>query len=180
MYFLETQPTPRKTIFLDELPWLDTPQSGFISALEHFWNSWASYRSDVLLIVCGSAASWIINELINNRGGLHNRLTERIILKPFSISETETFLQEKGGNYDRYQLLELYMVNICEMKFSIKPYVITKAYADNLRNKMMVFRTETDTTKTLFLTIIAANGLAENQYSQNMVQDVLDMNALFD
>jgi uncharacterized protein len=378
--FLETQPTERKTIFLDELPWLDTPQSGFISALEHFWNSWANYRTDVLLIVCGSAASWIINELINNRGGLHNRLTERIWLQPFSLSETEAFLKLKNANYDRYQLLELYMViggipyyldnvqvnrsvaqnidrlffaeggvlameyanlyrslfndyekhtlivealsqkakgltrkeilaatqfpdggttttlleelaqsgfikrylpfgkdkrdalyqlidpftlfymsfvkdtmaegegawlsqldspkwqawsgyafeflcryhvknikkhlgigavyaeisnwrsqaksggaqidmlidrkdrviNVCEMKFSTQPYVITKAYADNLRNKMMVFKSETDTRKTLFLTIIAANGLADNQYAQNMVQDALDMNALFD
>ena len=72
------------------------------------------------------------------------------------------------------------VINICEMKFSVKPFTITKAYADNLRNKMTVFRTETDTTKTLFLTIIAANGLAENQYSQQIVQDSLDMNALFD
>ena len=378
--FLETQPTGKKTIFLDELPWLDTPQSNFVSALEHFWNSWASYRSDVLLVVCGSAASWIINELINNRGGLHNRLTERILLQPFTLTETEDFLKLKNGNYDRYQLLELYMVmggipyyldnvqvnrsvaqnidrlffvesgilateyanlyrslfneydkhttivealsqkvkgltrkeilaltklpdggtttkvldelaqsgfikkylpfgkgkrdalyqlidpftlfymsfvkdtmaegegawlaqldnpkwqawsgyafeflcryhvknikkhlgigsvyaeisnwrsqaksggaqidmlidrkdrviNLCEMKFSTKPFTITKAYADNLRHKMMVFKQETNTLKTLFLTIIAAHGLTENQYSQQLVQDALDMNALFD
>ena len=107
--FLEQKIEGKKVIFLDELPWLDTPQSGFISALEHFWNSWASARRDVLLIVCGSAASWIINKLINDRGGLHNRLTERIILKPFTLAETEAFLQSKGGNYDRYQLIELYM-----------------------------------------------------------------------
>ena len=378
--FLETKTTGKKTIFLDELPWLDTPQSNFIPALEHFWNSWATYRSDVLLIVCGSAASWIINELINNTGGLHNRLTERILLQPFSLTETEAFLHLKGGNYDRYQLLELYMaiggipyyldnvqvnrsvaqnidrmffvesgllameyanlyrslfndydkhtaivealsqkpkgltrkeilaitklpdggtttmileelaqsgfikrylpfgkgkkdalyqlidpftlfymsfvkdtlaegegawltqldspkweawsgyafeylcryhvknikkhlqiggvyaeistwrsqaksggaqidmlidrkdriINVCEIKFSTKPFVITKAYAENLRNKMMVFRTETGTNKTLFLTIIAAYGVAVNQYSQLYVQDTLDMNALFD
>jgi uncharacterized protein len=376
----EADTRPRKVIFFDELPWFDTRGSDFLSALEHFWNSWASYRTDVLLIGCGSAASWMINQLIHNHGGLHNRLTERIALQPFTLSETEAFLKSKGGNYDRYQLLELYMVmggipyyldnvqvnrsiaqnidrmffstngilsteyddlyrslfnnptkhiavvealtqkskgltrselleltdltdggstkkvldeleqsgfikkylpfgkgkrdalyqlidsftlfymsfvrntmaegegawlgqldspkwqawsgyafeylcryhvknikkhlqiggvyaeistwrsqaksggaqidmlidrkdkviNICEMKFSTKPFTITKAYADNLRNKMMVFRTETDTNKTLFLTIIAANGLAENQYSQQLVQDALDMNALFD
>jgi uncharacterized protein len=371
---------PRKVIFFDELPWFDGRGSDFLSALEHFWNSWASYRSDVLLIGCGSAASWMINELIHNHGGLHNRLTERIALQPFTLKETEEFIQSKGGNYDRYQLLELYMVmggipyyldnvqvnrsvaqnidrmffsingilsteyddlyrslfnnptkhiaivealtlkskgltrselldltklsdggstkkildeleqsgfikkylpfgkgkrdalyqlidpfslfymsfvkdtttegegawlaqldspkwqawsgyafeylcryhvksikkhlgisgvyaeistwrsqaksggaqidmlidrkdrviNVCEMKFSVKPFTITKAYSENLRNKMMVFRTETDTNKTLFLTIIAANGLVENQYSQQIVQDSLDMNALFD
>ena len=74
----EKQTSAKKVIFLDELPWLDTAQSNFVPALEYFWNSWASARTDVLLIVCGSAASWIINQLINNRGGLHNRLTERI------------------------------------------------------------------------------------------------------
>ena len=378
--FLETLPTPKKTIFLDELPWFDTPQSNFIAGLEYFWNSWASYRSDVVLIVCGSAASWIINELIGNRGGLHNRLTERIWLQPFSLAETEAFLKSKNGQYDRYQLMELYMVmggipyyldniqvnrsiaqnidrlffveggilsneyaflyrslfndyekhttivealsqkakgltrkeilaitqlpdggstttlleelaqsgfikrylpfgkdkrdalyqlidpftlfymsfvkdslaeeegawltqidspkweawsgyafeylcryhvksikkhlgigavyaeistwrsqaksggaqidmlidrkdriiNVCEIKFSTNPFVVTKAYADNLQNKMRVFKAETDTNKTLLLTIIAANGVAINQYSQIYVHDTLDMNALFD
>jgi uncharacterized protein len=377
---LETQKAKKKVIFLDELPWLDTPQSKFISALEYFWNSWASARTDVLLIVCGSAASWIINELINNRGGLHNRLTERILLKPFTLSETESFLKEKGGNYDRYQLLELYMaiggipyylesvqvnrsvaqnidrlffteggllateyanlyrslfnnyekhtmivealsqkakgltrkdllaltklpdggsmtnlleelqqsgfirrylpfgkskrevlfqlidpftlfyltfvkdskadmqgswlaqlnsprwqawsgyayeyicryhidaikkalgisgvyaeisawrskisekgaqidliidrndriINICEMKFSTKTYTITKSYAENLQNKLMAFRVETDTKKTLFLTMITTFGLTENEYSQRLVNDVIDMKALFE
>ncbi len=377
---LEQQNTTKKVIFLDELPWLDTPQSKFIAALEYFWNSWASARTDVLLIVCGSAASWIINELINNRGGLHNRLTERILLKPFTLSETETFLKEKGANYDRYQLLELYMaiggipyylesiqvnrsvaqnidrlffteggllateyanlyrslfnnyekhtaivealsnkakgltrkelvaltklsdggsmtnlleelqqsgfirrylpfgnskkevlfqlidpftlffltfvkdskadtngswiaqldspkwrawsgyafeyicryhvdalkkklgisgvyaeisawrskksekgaqidliidrndriINICEMKFSTKAYVITKEYADNLQNKLMAFRTETGTNKTLFLTMITTYGLVQNEYAQRLVNDSMDMTALFD
>lgn len=376
----EADTRPRKVIFFDELPWFDSRGSDFLSALEHFWNSWASYRTDVLLIGCGSAASWMINQIIHNHGGLHNRLTERIALQPFTLSETEEFLKSKGGVYDRYQLLELYMVmggipyyldnvqvnrsiaqnidrmffsingilsteyddlyrslfnnptkhiavvealtqkskgltrtelldltklpdggstkkvldeleqsgfikkylpfgkgkrdalyqlidpftlfymtfvkdtlaegegawltqidspkweawsgyafeylcryhvknikkhlgigavyteistwrsqaksggaqidmlidrkdrviNLCEIKFSTKPFTVTKAYAENLRNKMMVFRTETDTNKTLMLTIIAAYGVAVNQYSQLYVQDTLDMNALFD
>ncbi|MCU0345600.1 MAG: hypothetical protein MUC59_01570 [Saprospiraceae bacterium] len=376
---LENSGANKKAIFLDELPWLDTPQSNFIPALEYFWNSWASARTDVLLVVCGSAASWIINQLINNRGGLHNRVTERIFLKPFTIGESEAFLKSKGCAFDRYQLLELYMilggipfyleriqpnrsvaqnidrlffeeggqlsgeyvnlyrslfnryekhtaivevlsqkakgltrkeileltklpnggstttvleelqqsgfirrylpfgkghrdaqfqlvdpftlfylsfvkdskaqskgawlaqldspkwqawsgyafesvcwyhidaikkhlgisavyteistwrskngnpgaqidllidrkdrvVNVCEIKFSTGLFSISKSYADNLRNKLMVFRTETGTRKTLFLTIISANGLAINEYSQQLVQDSLDMNALF-
>ena len=99
----------RKVIFFDELPWFDTHGADFLQSLEHFWNSWASLRSDVLLIACGSAASWMINQLIHNPGGLHNRTTERILLQPFTLAETEQFLQAKGGVYDRYQLLELYM-----------------------------------------------------------------------
>ena len=68
----------RLVVFIDELPWMDTPKSNFVSALEHFWTSWASARSDIKLIVCGSATSWMIDKLINNRGGLHNRLTHRM------------------------------------------------------------------------------------------------------
>ena len=87
--------TGKKVVFLDELPWMDTPKSKFLMGLEHFWNSWGSARRDVLLIVCGSAASWMIKNLLNNRGGLHNRVTGRIKLEPFSLGETEDFLQYK-------------------------------------------------------------------------------------
>jgi len=369
----------RKVVFFDELPWFDVYGSDFIQALEHFWNAWASMRSDVLLIGCGSAASWMINQLIHNPGGLHNRITERILLQPFSLAETEEFMRSKGGVYDRCQLLELYMamggvpyyldnvqvnrsiaqnldrmfftpgamlnleygdlyrslfnraerhiavvealaqkskglsrkellnasgltdggstsstleeleqsgfirryfpfgktkrdalyqlidaytlfyltfvkdskaegqgawlsqsnsprwrawsgyafeyvcrnhidsikkqlgisgiytetsnwrsresengaqidllidrsdrvINICEMKFSIKPFTITKEYAANLRNKLSVFRAETNTNKTLFLTLITTFGLNSNEHSTQLVHDSLDMGALF-
>lgn len=100
----------KKIIFLDELPWLDTKGSNFLAALEHFWNSWASARKDILLIVCGSAASWMVKNLLRNRGGLHNRVTERIKLEPFTLRETEEFLISKNINYTRYQIVLLYMV----------------------------------------------------------------------
>lgn len=109
--FLQRTPdVGKKIIFLDELPWFDTPRSRFLSALEHFWNSWASARNDIMLIVCGSAASWMLNKLIHNRGGLHNRITGRIKLEPFTLAETEQFLQSRNGVFDRYQILLLYMV----------------------------------------------------------------------
>jgi hypothetical protein len=100
----------KKVVFLDELPWLDTAQSGFIQALDYFWNSYASARKDIILIVCGSAASWMINTLIHNKGGLHNRVTHRIRLEPFSLSECEAFFQSRAGVFNRYQLIQLYMV----------------------------------------------------------------------
>lgn len=100
----------RKVILLDELPWMDTPRSGFVSALEHFWNSWASSRHDVVLIVCGSATSWMMDKLFNNHGGLHNRLTHRIFLEPFTLHETELFLREKGFMLSRYDIAIGYMV----------------------------------------------------------------------
>src|SRR5450631_400400 len=78
--FLQKGTTKKKVVFFDELPWIDTPNSGFLSALEHFWNAWASARTDIVLVVCGSAASWMLSKLINNKGGLHNRVTKRIRL----------------------------------------------------------------------------------------------------
>ncbi len=107
---LEAQPAGKKIVFLDELPWLDTPKSGFIPALEYFWNSWGSAQNDLLLIVCGSAASWMINNLINHRGGLHNRVTHRLQLDPFTLKECEIFLQSRGATYERYQIIQLFMV----------------------------------------------------------------------
>jgi AAA+ ATPase superfamily predicted ATPase len=110
MDLVEAAYQPKKVIFLDELPWFDTPQSGFLSALEHFWNSWATTRQDVILAVCGSSASWIINKVINNKGGLHNRITKRIKLEPFTLAETEAFFKSKNSAFERYQIAQLYMV----------------------------------------------------------------------
>ena len=100
----------RKVVFIDEIPWLDTPYSGFISALEHFWNGWACSRDDLMLLVCGSATSWIMNKLINNHGGLHNRLTATIHLQPFTLSEVELYLKSQEIEYSRYQIAECYMI----------------------------------------------------------------------
>lgn len=107
---LEAQPAGKKIVFLDELPWMDTRNSGLISALEYFWNSWASTRNDIFLIVCGSAASWMLNKLILSKGGLYNRVTSRIYMEPFNLKETAEYLVAKNGKYDYYQILQLYMV----------------------------------------------------------------------
>jgi predicted AAA+ superfamily ATPase len=100
----------RKVLFIDEIPWMDTPKSEFLTALEHFWNSWASGRPDIFLIVCGSATSWIVNNLLKNRGGLHNRVTQRMRLLPFTLGETEAYLKEKEIELGSYQICEAYMV----------------------------------------------------------------------
>lgn len=107
--YLEKTTTEKKVIFFDELPWFDNQKSDFIQSLEHFWNSWAATRDDIILITCGSAASWMINKLINNRGGLHNRVTEKMLIEPFKLKETEKLLRLKNPTIDRYQILQLYM-----------------------------------------------------------------------
>ena len=107
--YLETLPDGPKIIFIDELPWLDTAKSGFIAALENFWNSWAVLRNDIKLIVCGSATSWMINNLIRSRGGLHNRLTHHLVLEPFTLKECEAYFKAYGFSYSRRQIAECYM-----------------------------------------------------------------------
>jgi uncharacterized protein len=107
---IEKRREKRKIIFIDEMPWLDTPKSYFIQGLEYFWNSWASARKDIVLIVCGSAASWMINKLINNHGGLHNRITQKIKVEPFTLKETKLFLEHKGIAWTHYQMIEAYSV----------------------------------------------------------------------
>jgi len=107
--YLSNKKAEKRIIFIDELPWLDTPSSGFLPALEHFWNGWASTQSNLVLIVCGSAASWMIGKLLNNKGGLHNRVTHRINLQPFTLSECEEYFKLRNAAFDRYQILQLYM-----------------------------------------------------------------------
>ena len=97
-------------IFLDELPWLATPKSGLLEALDHFWNTEWVNRANVKLIVCGSAASWILDNIINTTGGLHNRLTTKILLKPFNLAETIAFLQSRSLKISANQILDLYLV----------------------------------------------------------------------
>lgn len=99
----------KRVVFLDELPWLASRRSRFLPAFEHFWNSWASRRSDFVFVVCGSAAAWMVRKVIDARGGLHNRVTRRLRLEPFDLFETEQFLAARGIDLDRYAVLELYM-----------------------------------------------------------------------
>lgn len=100
----------RMVIFIDELPCLDTPRAGFIPAFEHFWNSWASDQKEIMLIVCGSATSWMINNLIDSHGGLHNRITHEIHLAPFTLAETEEMLKNNGFAWPRLSIMQIYSV----------------------------------------------------------------------
>lgn len=99
----------RKVVFLDEFPWINTKRSGFLQAFENFWNSWACKQNNLIIVICGSAASWMIQNVIRNKGGLHNRVTRKIRLMPFTVAETELYLKSRKINLDRYQILQLYM-----------------------------------------------------------------------
>lgn len=106
---LEALPEGRKVVFLDELPYMATHKSGCVAALEHFWNGWASARKDIVLVVCGSAASWLLKKIIGDKGGLHNRVTCKLHLSPFTLDECEKFAASKHLGYSRRQIAECYM-----------------------------------------------------------------------
>lgn len=109
--YLSTLPNDRrKVIFIDEMPWIDSSRSNFVSALEYFWNGWANSQENIVFVATGSATSWMTDKLLQNKGGLHNRVTQRIYLKPFDLHETEEYLNSRGIHWDRYQILQTYML----------------------------------------------------------------------
>ncbi|MFZ4633893.1 MAG: AAA family ATPase [Saprospiraceae bacterium] len=108
LYLENTSGADKRVVFFDEMPWLATHRSGFLNAFGFFWNSWA-VKNNIVVVICGSAASWMIQKVVHHKGGLYNRITKRIQLQPFSLHETELFLQKKGLKFNRAQIAELYM-----------------------------------------------------------------------
>lgn len=108
---LEVKKTPDKKLilFFDELPWLATKKSGFLRAFGFFWNNWAS-KNNIVVVICGSAASWIIEKIIRDKGGLHNRITRRVTVKPFNLAQTDIYLKSQNVRLNHYQTVLIYMV----------------------------------------------------------------------
>lgn len=99
----------KKVIFIDEFPWLDTRKSNFLPAFDNFWNTFASRRDDLVIVICGSAASYMVKNIIKSKGGLHNRLTAKIQLTPFNLYETEQLLKYNKVKLSRYDIVRIYM-----------------------------------------------------------------------
>ena len=147
---------------------MDTPRSNFISAFEHFWNGWASARKDIVLIICGSATSWIINKVINDHGGLHNRVTQRIALQPFTLKECEMFAQSKGLEMNRYQIAECYMIlggipfywNLLEKGFSLAQNIDRIFFSGNgrLTNEFNLLYTSLFKSPEQYIDVVTALG----------------------
>lgn len=97
-------------VFLDELPWMDTPKSSFVKAFEYFWNSWGASNNRLKLFVCGSATTWMRENVLSDKGGLYNRTTCSIYLAPFTLLEAEQYLKSRGIVWNRYQIAESYMI----------------------------------------------------------------------
>lgn len=108
--YLEKCKEKRKIVFFDEMPWIDTQGSEFVDELEYFWSNWVQNRDDIVFVACGSATSWMKDKLEDNQGGLHNRITHRIYLRPFFLNECKAYLIEHGFDWDDYQILQCYML----------------------------------------------------------------------
>jgi len=125
----EYEIVPLRHLFLDELPWLAGPQSSeMITELGYFWNSWADRQRNVVLVVCGSATSWMLDNVIRDYGGLHGRLTDTIRLLPFTLKECETYFKSRGFHLSRYETAVAYMA------FGGIPFKLQTTYQDTLHS----------------------------------------------
>lgn len=132
--YLENCVEERKVIFFDEMPWIDTHGSEFVEEFEYFWSNWVQNRDDIVFIACGSATSWMKEKLEDNQGGLHNRITHRIYLRPFYLSECKSYLDEHGFDWDEYQILQCYMIfgGVPYYLSLLKPYLSLPENVDAL------------------------------------------------
>lgn len=132
--YLSSLDKKRIVLFFDELPWMETPKSGFMQAFSYFWNTWASARRGLKLFVCGSSTTWMLEKLIGDKGGLYGRVTHTIYLAPFTLGETESYLRSNGIRWNRYQMLESYMImgGILFYLEMLKPKLTFDQNIDNL------------------------------------------------
>ena len=129
----------RILVFIDEIQWLDTPRAEFMTGFEAFWNGWACHRKNIMVIVCGSSSSWILDNFINNHGGLYNRVTHEIKLSPFSLNECERFFEERSIAMSRYDIVQSYMMvggipyylQYLEKEYSLSQNIDRIFFADN-------------------------------------------------
>ena len=162
-------------IFIDELSWMDTKGGELISALEHFWNGWVTARKEknVILIVCASATYWMIDNIVNSKGGLHNRLTGTINLRPFTLAECEEYLKTKKIIFNRHQI-----INVCEMKYSESDYVPDLRFDKAMRRKISDLKKATKTKYAIHSTLVTNYDVGESSYSGN-IQSVISGEDLF-
>lgn len=132
--YLEGCNEARKVVFFDEMPWMDTHGSEFLAELEYFWANWVQNRDDIVFIACGSATSWMKEKIEDNQGGLHNRITHHIYLRPFYLKECKAYLEDHGFEWDDYQILQCYMLfgGVPYYLSLLRPYLSLPENVDSL------------------------------------------------
>ncbi len=132
-YLGKTEQEGKRLLFFDELPWMDTKGSNFLTALEWFWNGWGCAQDDIMLIICGSATNWIINKLFKHKGGLYNRAGSKMFLNPFTLSETEQYLRKQGFELEHYDIAQIYMI-MGGIPYYLKQLEPDRTLSDNIDN----------------------------------------------
>ncbi len=127
----------RLLIFIDEIQWLDTPKSGFITGFEAFWNGWACHKKNIMVVVCGSSSSWILDKMINNHGGLYDRVTCEMKLSPFTLKECEEFFKSRDFIISRYDIVRAYMM-VGGIPYYLKYFSREKSLAQNIESLFFV------------------------------------------
>jgi len=184
--FLRKSKKKRKVIFIDEVSWLDTARSNFLMALEHFWNGWASTRDDIMLIICGSATSWITNKILNNHGGLHNRLTATIFLQPFNLYETEQFFKTRKITLGRHEIAEAYMIlggipyylNLFERGLSLAQNIDSLCFSQNskLRNEFNNLYASLFRSSEKYIEVVSALSKKNKGLTRNKIIEITKIN----
>ena len=167
-FIMELPKEEKKVIFIDELSWMDTHKSDLITALEGFWNGFASARKDILLIVCASSTSWIIDNVIHNKGGLHNRLNCNIKLGQFTLSDCKEFIKTKNITLNDNQIIECYMImggvpyywSLLDKKYSLYQNIDHIFFAENalLQNEFEYLYASLFTNPEVYIKLITAFG----------------------
>lgn len=171
----------RLVVFIDELPWMDTPRSCFVTAFEHFWNGWGAGQANLMLIVCGSSTSWINDKIINNKGGLYNRLTAEIVLLPFTLGECEQLYAHLGIAMSRFDQLQAYMITggipyyigLMDKKYSLAQNVDNLFFARNakLRNEFWRLFNSLFSTPDDYAAIVQLLGTKRIGYTRKEIAD---------
>lgn len=180
---IELSNDEKKIIFIDELSWMDTKKSKLIMALENFWNGWASARKDIVLIVCTSATSWMVNNIIHNTGGLYNRLTDQIHLHPFSLAQCEKLIQSKKIIMSRQEILQCYMImggipfywNYLEKGLSLPQNIDSIFFAENapLKNEFQYLYSSIFKNAEIHIDIITALSKKKAGMTRGEIADAL-------
>ncbi len=130
-YLEEIDDGSRQVVFIDEIQWMDTPRAGFMTGFEAFWNGWACHRHNIMVIVCGSSTSWILNNFVNNHGGLYDRVTYQIHLQPFKLCECRDYFQSKGIQMSEYNITAAYMM-VGGIPYYLRYFQKDKSLAQNI------------------------------------------------
>ena len=102
----KTRPNEKIIFFLDEIQWMAAGRSSFISLLKYYWDNYWK-KSNVLMILCGSIASFMVNKVVHSKA-LYGRIDHEILLKGLHPFEAKAFFADKHKSTE--EILKYYLI----------------------------------------------------------------------